>query len=170
MIEYRDVVGFPGYEVSSDGRLWSRRVHGTICGPRREIGRRCTCSGYLRTSMYKGSRGTRVNKLIHNLVCEAFYGPRPGPLRKWNACHKNGDRLDNRVCNLYWATASQNSCDKVDHGTLANGERNGRVKISEELAKEIKHSTRRVREWVKITGLHRDTIRKIRQGKLWKHI
>jgi hypothetical protein len=51
---------------------------------------------------------------VHNLVLEAFCGPRP---EGYVACHNNGDPHDNRVENLRWDTYSSNNRDLVKHNT-----------------------------------------------------
>ncbi len=50
----------------------------------------------------------------HRAVLLAFVGPCPEGME---ACHNNGDPLDNRVENLRWDTRSNNTLDKVAHGT-----------------------------------------------------
>lgn len=63
---------------------------------------------------------------IHRLVCETFYGPRPGMLVR----HLDGDRLNNRLSNLAWGTGAENAADKVLHGTSNHGERNPQAKLN----------------------------------------
>ena len=135
MIIYKPVSGFPGYEVSSDGRLWSRlrqisrqnKRTGLLLGAAWKIGpeRRelpgTLSNGYLRTILYQG--GKRVNWFLHVLICEAFHGPRPSPYPAWHACHTNGDPLDNRPSNLRWATPKENMADQYIHGTRIVGEK-----------------------------------------------
>ncbi len=136
-VKFKLVVGFPGYEVSSDGRLWSKLVRapiqdsktGRIQGmkwvertEKKEVGKCATGWGYLRTILRRD--GKRHNKFIHVLVCEAFHGPRPGTCRQWHAAHKNGNPTDNRACNLRWATVRENNyLDQKKHGTWKLGQK-----------------------------------------------
>lgn len=131
-VEYRDVEGFPGYRVGSDGTLWSckkrepernpctgniRKMRWTNDGEWRRIGGSPGPKKYRRTVLCD-PQGKRVNRFIHNLVCEAFHGPRPGHWTEWHACHTNGDPLDNRAKNLRWATPRENNWDdQIRHGT-----------------------------------------------------
>lgn len=118
MTEWRPVLGFEGrYEVSDDGRV--RSVTRTT---KIRDGRQYTFVGQERkTFLVKGyphlsikRNGRHVNKYVHLLVCEAFYGPRPSPQHE--ARHLNGNPLDNRVENLAWGTKSENAQDTIRHG------------------------------------------------------
>lgn len=51
-------------------------------------------------------------RLVHRLVLEAFSGVCPTGLE---ARHLNGDRKDNRLCNLAWGTREENIEDKKRH-------------------------------------------------------
>lgn len=119
--EWLPVVGYEGlYEVSDAGRVRSV-AHTTISRNRwgeyeRRVPskvRRLLLRGlYAEVSLSKGS-GQRMRK-VHQLVLEAFRGPRP---EGQQTRHLNGDGGDNRLPNLTWGTASENSYDKVRHGT-----------------------------------------------------
>jgi hypothetical protein len=74
---------------------------------------------------------------LHKLVLEAFAGPSNG----LQARHLNGNKLDNRIENLAWGTAKENSMDKKSHGTLRGahkGERHHHAKLSDSDVLEIK--------------------------------
>lgn len=67
---------------------------------------------YLRVSFcinYKKKR-----KPVHQFVAEAFYGPRP--FAGAQVRHLNGNRFDNRACNLAWGTVTENRHDRSRHG------------------------------------------------------
>ena len=100
-VEYRDVVGFPGYRVGSDGSIW-------CClrtGPKRRL---CLSEkwrrknpkprpdGYVWVNLVRAGRG--YGRALHRLILEAFVGP---PAPGHCGCHENGDRysmlvFDNR--------------------------------------------------------------------------
>lgn len=103
--EWRPVVGYPGYQVSSAGRVFS----GKRCG---RVMLQQVVRGYLKAKLRNASGPRMVS--VHSLVLEAFVGPRPDNM---HGCHCNGDRLDNRLENLRWDTPSGNCADKVAHGT-----------------------------------------------------
>lgn len=57
--------------------------------------------------------GQVKSRYVHQLVLEAFVGPRPEGLE---ACHWNDVSDDNRLDNLRWATKSANRYDCVRNG------------------------------------------------------
>lgn len=62
-------------------------------------------NGYLMVSLWKDNEGT--NYAVHRLLAEAFI---PNPENKPTVDHKDGNRQNNRLTNLRWATyAEQNS-------------------------------------------------------------
>lgn len=104
--EWRPVVGVPGYEVSSRGRVLSHRKKQSQL----LVGSMAT-NGYRKVLLQLD--GKSVNRNVHTLVCEAFYGPRPdGAVTR----HLDGDRLNNDASNLTWGSYSENAQDRVAHG------------------------------------------------------
>jgi HNH endonuclease/NUMOD4 motif-containing protein len=99
------------YEFSTLGQVRSYRVANS--SKRRSEPRILKQSpdrkGYLRIRFYGKHTG------VHRLVAETFHGF--APTEKHQAAHKNGIASDNRPDNLYWATNSENTQDKVRHGT-----------------------------------------------------
>ena len=57
---------------------------------------------------YKGKR-----HYIHHIVMELFGPPRPGP--EYQIDHKNQNRLDNRIENLRWVTATENQNNRTNN-------------------------------------------------------
>lgn len=117
MTEWRPVVGFEDlYEVSNKGgvRRMDRLVpHGT--GTRflraREIQPYTHASGHRRVRLYRDGIHHRY---VHRMVLEAFIGACPPD---HECCHRDGDPANNNVENLYWGTASDNTQDRVRHGS-----------------------------------------------------
>src|SRR5688572_17127783 len=108
MEEWRVAVGYSSYWVSSEGRVKSnfgRRTDPIVLRPARDT------RGYLCVSL-SGESGRKTRK-IHQLVLEAFVGPR-GSMQCTR--HLNGDKQDNRLSNLRWGTIKENSADDIRHG------------------------------------------------------
>ena len=102
------VPGFPTYEVSDLGGV--RRLSG-----RGALKATVDTNGYCVINLRRD--GVAKRKYVHRLVCEAFNGP--APTKGHHAAHINGNRADPRLANVRWATAKENSADRVRHGTYS---------------------------------------------------
>lgn len=105
-----DIKGYEGmYQVSDLGRVRSlRRDYRTedkILKPRPDK------KGYYRVALCKDSKCK--DRKIHQLVLEAFVGPKPDG---FVACHWNDQKNDNRLDNLRWGSESENMYDRVRNG------------------------------------------------------
>lgn len=112
--EWRQIPGYPGYEVSNRGRVRSHlKYHGSF-GPRilRQPPDR---DGYPQVHLRDASGRDPVVK-VHILVAVAFLGERQ---EGQEARHLDGDPANNRLTNLRYGTSSENSLDQVRHGTHA---------------------------------------------------
>jgi len=103
------IPGFNGYSISEDGVVYSSRRSGSKgCVRSLNLDKK----GYYRVTLSRN--GKKYNRLVHQLVAEAFIGPRPEGMF---ACHKDGNSINNNVSNLYYGTRSDNVRDAVRHGT-----------------------------------------------------
>jgi hypothetical protein len=102
--EWRPAVGFPAYEVSSEGRV-RRAAGGRGARAGRLLAPLPHPRGYLVVHLSNGSARARRRPLIHSLVAAAFLGDRPPGLQ---VNHKNGDKRDPRAANLEYATPAEN--------------------------------------------------------------
>lgn len=115
---WKPVVGAEGwYEVSNLGNVRSldrevERARGTWRMRGKALKPYPDSYGYLnlRISYPEGRR----MRLVHQLVLEAFVGPKPSPLHC--ACHNNDVNTDNRVENLRWDIHDGNMQDIVRNG------------------------------------------------------
>jgi hypothetical protein len=147
---------FPGYEVSSLGRVRSwRPINGVAAVPSnpRQI-RPMTAGRYLTVSLHKS--GKQFTRAVHRLVLEAFRGPRPPGME---TRHLNGNGHDARLLNLEWSTHRANNNDKEAHGTWQTGEQHGQAKLSaagvalmRHLRREHAVSYAELSEWFSVTA------------------
>lgn len=102
---WKDIEGFPGYQVSDRGRVRSfRNYHGQITEQSRIIKPRVNKDGYYELTIYTIDR-RKVTKRVHRLVANAFLDEHPNLVVN----HINGVKTDNSVSNLEFVTAKQNS-------------------------------------------------------------
>lgn len=104
--QWRSIPGFPGYEVSDHGNVWSLKPGKQ--GPKTpDIDR-----GYRRVAL--SVDGVAHKRGIHQLVALAFIGPVP---EQCEVRHLDGDRAHNVPSNLAYGTSAQNRADTLVHGT-----------------------------------------------------
>lgn len=89
------MIVYDNYNISEDGVLTNRKGH--EIKPYLKQGYKYVVIRY---------RGTNVNKAVHRIVAEAFI---PNPDGKPQVNHKDGNKLNNTVSNLEWATAQENT-------------------------------------------------------------
>lgn len=164
--EWRAVVGFPDYEVSSLGRV-RRATPGHATWPGRIL-KPIPRKGYL-TVHPIASRGVPFIPLaIHVAVCEAFHGPKPTP--EHQVAHWDGAGHNNRRGNVRWATSKQNMVDRERHGRTRRGDRHANAKLT---AAKVMEARRRhsagesCYALAKEFGVHRKTLRHAIMGITW---
>ncbi|MGY6271025.1 NUMOD4 domain-containing protein [Achromobacter denitrificans] len=162
--EWRPVVGWPEYEVSSHGRV--RRVAPYVSTRSGRLLRPKPSNAYFRVGLSRKSRVTW--KFVHRLVAEAFLpAPMPGQTQ---VAHNNGVGIDNRVSNLRWDSPQGNAADRWAHGTYRTGERHASAKGSWLLAKrvrEMRAGGAKVQQIMCETGLGRTSVYSILRGDRW---
>lgn len=111
---WRPVPGFEGlYEVSDQGGV--RSVERTVNYrdgrvrdyPSVDLATSDNGYGYRVVTLSQG-KGVKKVRLVHQLVMEAFVGPRP---EGWDTCHGNNVKSDNRLENLRYDTREANLAD-----------------------------------------------------------
>ena len=93
------IQGYPNYFVSNLGRV---KHHFRILKP--YLAGRSSCQ-YLIVRLYNKDQNRQ--RPVHQLVLEAFVGPRPVECEEAN--HEDGDRMNNTPENLKWCTVSYNA-------------------------------------------------------------
>lgn len=168
---WQPVTGWEGlYEVSDQGRVRSfdrvdrlgRRRRGRV------LSLFVNNHGYLSVCLADGSR--RGPRSVHNLVIEAFKGPR---LNGYVVRHGPGGQHDNRICNLSYGTHSQNESDKHRDGTVRLGEQNPNSKLDVDkvlYGVALYRQGKSLREVSNILKISPTTVHQIVTGKTWNHV
>lgn len=92
-----DIKGFEGYQITDDGRVWSKKSNKWM-KPQLNKQNKYLCVGLCKN-------GKRYLKTIHRLVAEAFI---ENTENKPCIDHYNTIRTDNRSCNLRWCSHKEN--------------------------------------------------------------
>ncbi|PJK30143.1 hypothetical protein CVT23_09160 [Minwuia thermotolerans] len=150
----------PGYEVSSWGR---------VAGKRARILAHARTHGYHVVCLTRDSQS--FNRRVSRLVADAFLGP--PPFDDALVAHNNGDKDDNRVSNLRWASALENQADRTRHGTrLCGSKANGAV-LSEADIPAIRRRADGGERYADIAdnfGVSISTVYLIRKRRTWTHV
>lgn len=165
-VEFLPVPGWPEYEINRDGVV--RRVK-AIRGAR--VGRVVKPwigkgNGYFCVTLHRP--GHREGATVHRLLALAFI-PKPVGDRL-GVAHWNGNRLDNRIENLRWATRVENSADREHTQTHSIGEANPCAKYSREQVEQVMPLRQRGLTYSEIgaaLGIHKRVVGDIVCGRRW---
>ena len=158
-MEWRDVLGFEGwYQVSDTGLIKrTRGGRGARIGVLQQSVSGSPRYGYMGVTLWK--EGKPSSKKVHRLVLEAFSGPCPVGME---ACHNNGDRLDNRRENLRWDTHFNNCAERRANFTYPRIDKNGHLREGPGVCPECQRSQqadRSKRNATRITAITADRTR-----------
>ena len=95
---WKKIKGYENYSVSDSGLVRNDK------SGKSKSSYQNPATGYMVVDLYKDNQVKHAT--VHRLVAEAFL---PNPDRRPTVDHINGDRTDNRVANLRWATYSENN-------------------------------------------------------------
>ena len=120
---YRPVKGFEGlYEVSNFGNVRSlKKIIGRRVVDARLLKQRISTQGYLMVSLTRNYK--TFNASVHRLIAEAFID---NPFNKATVNHIDGNKLNNDISNLEWATQRENNIHAYRTG-LHDPKKNGRT-------------------------------------------
>lgn len=107
---------------------------------------------------------------LAQVVLRAFNGPCPEGME---ACHNDGNPLNNCANNLRWDTHLNNIRDKHAHGTNPAGSRHGASKLTEADIPEIlkmRHSGMTHKQIAEHYPVCRELIGGICRGTRWRHV
>lgn len=136
MVRAIQIKDFPKYYITDTGDVYARDYAKT--GRIKKMATQKNNSGYLLVHIKEKSK--HYAKTIHRLVAEAFI---PNPENKPQVNHKNGDKTDNRVENLEWSTATENTKHRFSvlgqNGTWKG--RKGKAHPCSKIVLQIKNGT-----------------------------
>lgn len=168
---WASVPDWPAYEVSDRGRV--RRVTpsrhgGSQAAPGRVLRPQLVSGGYHGVHLYDGKRHRLCH--VHRLVADVFLiGERAATVN-----HRDGDKTNNSVGNLEWATHAANTRHAVRTGLRVApvGEANGSARLTaadvvliRAVADDIGNA-----ELARQFGVSSSTIRRARVGEAWRHV
>lgn len=173
--------GFKYYEVSNKGRVRSLdrsyylkkftpsknpRYKGEIRRGR-ILKKYVNKYGYERVTLCEDN--TERYKLVHRLVAEAFIEP----IKGFNFVnHKDGNKLNNNIDNLEWATPLTNSQHASKNNLLSVGIDRKNSKLNNEKVLFILNNCDSISpaQMARIIGVSRMTVVNVIQRKTWRHV
>lgn len=168
---WKQISGYDRYFVSNYGRVkttYQGKEH--ILSPRNKYKNR-EGKAYYHVRLSKD--GKLKDFFIHRLVAIAFI---PNPLNKATVNHIDGNKFNNNVNNLEWATIQEQHDHAIATGLIPNGGKNKVCpiyKITDITAREIKIAIANgdtITEIAKRYSVSKTTIYSIKTNKIWKHI
>jgi hypothetical protein len=159
---WKSVVGFEGlYEVSDLGNIKSVRT-GKAMRPHALPER------YPHVTLSRS--GLEVSAYVHDLVTEAFIGPKP---EGYEVNHINLNKRDNRLENLEYCTCQENIKHAIEHGAInRRGEAHHGAKLTEAIVASIRSrlaSGEKAKVLSEEYGVGVVQIRRIESGQRWHH-
>ena len=168
MEQWKDILGYEGlYKISNKGRVKSlsrkykhRNGYRTVNESIRTLSK--NKDGYMQLALSK--EGNKISYGVHRLMAIAFI---PNQKNKRTVNHINGDKVDNRIENIEWASDKENI-----HHACINGLRHSKLTINEvkEIKELLKEKKLKQYEIAKLYGVTKWNITKINTGKHWSYI
>lgn len=154
---------FPGYHITRDGQLFSKRHSNGKEWRKRKLSYKKT---YVEVKVYQDQKPKSIG--LHRLVLLAYVGL--PPTNQHECRHLDGNPHNNHINNLTWGTKKENKQDQFVHGTGNRGEKCLSSKLTEDQVKEIFQSTERTCDLMTKFGINRTSVVNIRLGISWKHV
>ena len=149
------------YYVRDNGTIYSEKTH-KILSPQLDK------DGYQKVQMMS-TDGKRHRYSVHRLIMENF-NPVEN-MENMQVNHIDGNKTNNKLENLEWCNCKQNIQHAIENNLRAKI--NGSAKLTEEQVKEIYFRAIKGESCSSLGkdyGVCEDTIRRIRDKKMWKKI
>ena len=157
---WKEIAGYGGrYEVSDHGNIRSNTTRPRV------LTQHTLPTGYVFCTT-RGSDGKTINFRVGREVALAFLDAPNG--REVN--HKDGDKANNHVSNLEWATKSANCTHRSRVLGKVRGEVHGRARLTEDQVRAIRLDKRYAITIAAELGVASSTIDRIRSGQAWRHV
>ena len=156
--EWRDIPGFEGrYQASTEGRI---RSTDKICTHKGRVLKTCIGSnGYPYVGVWaKGGKNAKYTP-VHHLVALTFLGERP---QGYEICHADGNKQNNRLTNLRYASRTENRLDVYRNGGRYSNLYPDQVREIRKLLEEKQMSQRAIGE---LYGISVTSIQNIKTGR-----
>lgn len=165
--EWRDIKGYEGiYKVSNLGGV-KKNVNQEWFVRKSSILK----SGYAAIQLRKGKEKQMFR--VHRLVALAFI---PNPENKSDVNHIDGDKLNNCLENLEWATRLENMKHASEKRLMPHGVKNTSTKLNDQKIREIR-SLRKTnpkqytyKKLSEIYKVNTSSIGFILTNKIWQHV
>jgi hypothetical protein len=156
--DIKDIPGYEGlYQADTKGNIYGRRFRKPLKQQKHQ--------DYVWVGLYSRD-GKRKVVSVHRLVALTFL---PNPDNKPTVNHKDGDKLNNQMSNLEWATHSENIFHAVNKLGMNRGERQGNNKLTVLQVQEIValRDSMTAQELADKYGVHKTNVQMILRGDRW---
>lgn len=179
MEQWKDIDGFPGYQVSDKGRVrtfWKRKHYPTGFGSYNHISDEPQImsqsddgNGYMKLMLYSQNDNKRCCKKVHRLVAEAFIEHEPENDTVDHIRSGPEGKLDNSVSNLRWISRREN-IQKAYRDGMCDGRirRQRKPIIAVDLWTNEEMYFSSIDEASETLGLNRTTISHVLMGDMMK--
>ena len=153
---WKDIINFANFECSNYGNIRNKRTNNIL-------------KGHTRSDGYKEVRIKGKNYLYHRIVAMTW-------LKNHNNFeqinHIDGNKTNNKVCNLEWCTPKQNLEHAANIGLMSRGSNRYNSKLIESDIYDIRELIKNGKTILEISKLYNvsfQLISNIKRNKVWRH-